>query len=139
MLRLLQNGRRISQYLRSKALRAPGNSAPSRMRARPSTSGPVMRPPAVQGATSTRELLRILLYFQESSRVITYSLPFSSANHSGVRTACPFLRKLATLMYFFPARFANGFEMVNAAGPRGSGEQQLFRALRRLHHCFDQR
>src|SRR5690348_7954849 len=107
MLRLLQNGRRISQYLRSKAPRAPGNSAASRMRARASTSGPVMRPRPVQGATSTRGLLRILLYFHESSRVITYSLPFSSANHSGVRTACPFLRKLATLMYLYPATFVN--------------------------------
>src|SRR5690349_16439710 len=70
ILCLLHNGNRISQYLRSSARRAAGNSHGSRTRARPSTSGPVIRPRMVHGATSTRGLLWIRLYFQLSSRVM---------------------------------------------------------------------
>jgi hypothetical protein len=54
----------------------------------------------VQGATLTEELFRMRLYFPESLRVLTYSFPLLSPNHTGVQTAMPVFRNVASEMYF---------------------------------------
>src|SRR5207302_8808956 len=59
------------------------SSCAERMRARAENSGPVTLPLALQGATLTAELLRMRLYFPESLRVLTYSFPLLSPNHTG--------------------------------------------------------
>src|ERR1700716_450248 len=100
---LLHNsGRRASQYLRLMVWRARECSSTGRMRAMAGDSGPVTLPRNVHGATRTCGLFRIRLYLPKIDRVMTYSLPSSSPNHTGVRTAAPFLRNVLREMYFWP-------------------------------------
>lgn len=69
---LLQKGEmRISQYFFVKVFRASAHASGGSMRPCASNSGPVTFPRIVQGAIRTRELLRMRLYFPESSRLIT--------------------------------------------------------------------
>lgn len=44
-------------------------------------------------------------------RVITYNLPVSSPNHTGVATATPFFRNVVREMYFWP-RMAGGIGLT---------------------------
>src|SRR6185369_15783826 len=99
---LHKNGIRSSQYLRSSVLRAPGQSSGGRIRATPVNSGPIILPRMMQGATRSCGLFLIRLYFPESLRLITYSLSSPSPNHTGVQTAVPFFRKVASETYFWP-------------------------------------
>src|ERR1700757_3804944 len=89
---LLQIGSRASQYFRWIAVFARSHSAAGSIRAVPLKSGPVIVPFMLHGATITRGLLRMRLYFHESLRVMNTSLPSLSANQTGVRTAVPSLR-----------------------------------------------
>src|SRR6185312_1305254 len=89
---LLQNGSLISQYFLTITCLADGHSSFGRIRAVAANSGPVTLPRMVQGATATAGLLWMRLYFQESFRVMKYSLSSRSANQSGVRTPVPFFR-----------------------------------------------
>src|SRR6185437_15839156 len=89
---LLQNGSFISQYFLTITCLAEGHSSFGKIRAVAVNSGPVTFPRIVQGATATVGLFRMRLYFQESFRVMKYSLPSRSANQSGVRTPVPFFR-----------------------------------------------
>src|ERR1700746_1783326 len=71
---LLQIGSRASQYLRWIAAFARSHSVGASTRALPAKSGPVIFPFMLQGATLTRGLLRMRLYFHESLRVMNTSL-----------------------------------------------------------------
>src|SRR5438270_7843912 len=89
-----------NQYLRRIVLRARGQSFSGRIRAVAAKSGPFILPRMVQGAIRTCGLFLRRLYFPESLRVITYSLPFSSPNQTGVRTTEPSFLKVPREMYF---------------------------------------
>ncbi len=89
-----------SQYLRLIVSRACLCSSGDRIRAVAANSGPLSFPRIVQGATLTCGLLRMRLVFPISLRVITYSLPLSSPNQTGVGTPTPVLRKVTSEMYF---------------------------------------
>ena len=93
-------GKRAAQYLRLMVARAAENSDSGSMRAVASNSGPVTFPRIVQAATRLFGLLRILLNFPRSVRVITYSRSLASPNQTGVGTAVPFLRKVESEIYF---------------------------------------
>jgi len=97
---LHRNDTLVIQYLRCRASLAWPHGSAGSTRAVPSNSSPVILPRIVQGATLTRELLRMRLYLPESFRVITQSFPLCSANHIGVYTAAPFLRNVANERYF---------------------------------------
>lgn len=117
-LRRLQNGSRVSQYFARIAFRGASHSFVGRIRARPANSGPVTVPRIVQGATLTRGLFRIRLYFHESLRVLKYSLPASSANHTGVRTAEPSFLKVVSETHFTMASCC-GMGIVKSIPVRG--------------------
>jgi len=97
---LHKNGTLANQYLRRIVLRARGQSFSGRIRAVAANSGPFILPRMVQGAIRTCGLFLRRLYFPESLRVITYSLPFSSPNQTGVRTTEPSFLKVPREMYF---------------------------------------
>src|SRR5215467_4516 len=99
---LHKKGTRISQYLTSRVLRARGQSSSGKIRAFPRSSGPVILPRIVQGASSTRELFRMRFTFPAFGLLKTYSLPPFSPNHTGVVTGTPFLRKDVREMYLCP-------------------------------------
>jgi len=99
---LHKNGTLASQYLRWMVFRARGQPSLGRIRAVPANSGPVILPRMVQGAIRTCGLLRMRLYFPESLRVITYSLPFSSPNQTGVCTTEPSFLEVPREVYFWP-------------------------------------
>src|ERR1700756_1925528 len=98
LLLLHRKGTRASQYFARMALRACSHCSCGRIFARAGNSAPVAFPRTVAGAILTSELFRIRLYLPESLLVITYNLPASSANHTGVVTATPFLRNVVRLM-----------------------------------------
>src|SRR5437016_1347522 len=91
-----ENGDEIQaiQYLRVIVFRARANASSGNNRADAAISAPVTFPRIVQGATFTCALFRMRLVLPMSLRVITYSLPSSSPNQTGVATAAPVLRKV---------------------------------------------
>ena len=102
MLSLLnKKGTRINRYFAFIILRA-SDLGESRIQAVASKSGPVTLPRIVQGAIRTRGLVRIGLALPDFGLVNRYSLSSASANHTGVRTGTPDLRKLVKERYFCP-------------------------------------
>jgi len=99
---LHKKGTRINRYFAFIILRASSALGEVRIRAVAPNSGPVTLPRIVQGAISTRGLLRIRLALRDFGLVNRYSLPSASANHTGVRTGTPDLRKLVKERYFCP-------------------------------------
>src|SRR5215468_3463541 len=97
---LHKKGTLANQYLRWMVFRARGQSPSGRIRAVPANSGPVTVPRMVHGAIRICGLLRMRLYLPESLPVITYNLPFSSPNQTGVRTTEPSFRKEDRETYF---------------------------------------
>ena len=93
-----RKGSRASQYFALIALRTRGKSSLGRTRIVARNSGPVTFPRMVQGAIVAFGLLRMRLHFPVLLLVMKQSRPLSSANQIGVRTATPFLRKVARLI-----------------------------------------
>lgn len=103
MLSLLhKKGTRINRYFAFIISRASSDLGEARIRAVASNSGPVTLPRIVQGAIRTRGLFCIRLALPDFGLVNRYSLPSASANHTGVRTGTPDLRKLTKERYFCP-------------------------------------
>ena len=124
MLSLLhKKGTRIRKYFLFITLRASFDLGEARIRAVASNSGPVILPRMVQGAIRTRGLLRMRLALPDFGLVNRYSLPSASANHTGVRTGTPDLRKLARERYFCPWNSA-GTAMMHSIVPL-TGDYQI--------------
>jgi hypothetical protein len=73
-----------SQYFLRTVSRARSPSSADKIRAVASNSGPVIFPRMVHGAIRTLGLFRIRLHFPAPASLVTYNLPPSSPNHTGV-------------------------------------------------------
>src|SRR5260370_4183051 len=97
-------------------------SAPVTISSRASTHSPSNFPRTSLDATRTRALLRMRLALPESA--VLYTCSFSGApssgspaNHTGVRTPCPFLRNVSMLRYLRPCNETNGESAIVPSVP----------------------